>query len=121
MCCLGGLVRRARDGPQRCVPTVMRSFVEAHLLPDLHEAVVGRLVQLGPAAVLVLQLQAPLLERRSRTGDGRPGTRGLGPRCGHRPRLLGAAIVVGAGGTSGPAATLPGASSVTFAALLIEL
>src|SRR6476646_2658894 len=110
MWCLDGLVRRAREGRERCVPTVVRSFVEAHLLPDLHEAVVGRLVQVGTAAVLVLELQAPVLERRRRAGDGRPGTRGLGRRGGHRAWLLGpAAVVVGAGGTSGPAATRPGA------------
>src|SRR4051812_42907166 len=114
MWCLGGLVRQVREGPWRCVPTVVRSFVEAHLLPDLHEAVVGHLVQLGPAAVLVLELQAPVLERRRRAGDGRPGTRRLGRRCGHRAGLLGAATVGGgASGTSWPAATRPGASSVT--------
>src|SRR3954454_15151392 len=122
MCCLGGLAMRVRDRPQRFVPTAGRSFVEAHLLPDLHEAVVGRLVQVGLAAVLVLELQAPVLERRSRAGDGRPGTCRLGRGRGHRPWWLDvAAVGAGAGGTSRPAATGSGASSVTFAALLVEL
>src|SRR5829696_4813590 len=122
MWCLGGLVRRAREGRQRCVPTGVRSFVEAHLLPDLHEAVIGRLVQLSPAAVLVLELLAPVLERGRRAGNRRPGTRGMGHRCGpHRRWLIGAVPVgMGAGGTPGPTATLAGSGGVAFAAALIE-
>jgi hypothetical protein len=61
--CLGGLA----DEPvkaQAFVSAGNASLVQADFLPDLHERVVGRLVQVGLPRVLVGELLAALLERR---------------------------------------------------------